>query len=390
MEWHLTKEAADRVSNSHLLSVFEQDESDITEEDIAYLEWQITTFKDILLQALPARFHSYIEDGSLNKPTLAKAIREDYLAWVQEEEQSFKQLLAGAHRCSTEALAYCSESVQDVFSQSLHDSQIWRIERVNGDVSITIKCDCFTSMEVVVLVFENVLWESPEVGIHINHLELQKTNKGFAFRMICENNMEWTIEAKALHARSYYYPVAYGHLYNEGVLQNTSFEQYIKRLNPHDHYTLISQDIESPITKFPNQAPFIELATGEVQVRQDGVFSVLHNQHYRLGDDAKVLISHIFTDQFEDPFEIKRTPLPEEEIEAAIFGDNPILQVRAWYTLQENPQHFSMSINRIFEKFEHTNHTHMTLLVYVNFFYKASVLRDDLIGKFMELFEPVE
>lgn len=39
MEWHLTKEAAERVSNSHLLSVFEQDESDITEEDTAYLEW---------------------------------------------------------------------------------------------------------------------------------------------------------------------------------------------------------------------------------------------------------------------------------------------------------------------------------------------------------------
>lgn len=158
MRWNLTREAAERVRNSHLLSIFEEDESEITEEDTEYLEWQITTCKDLLLQSLPARFHSYVEDGSLNKPTLAKAVREDYLAWVQEEEHYFRHILDAAYRCSKEALFFCSDSVQDVFLQNLHDSQIWKIERVNGDVSITIKCDCFTSKEVVVLVFERVLW----------------------------------------------------------------------------------------------------------------------------------------------------------------------------------------------------------------------------------------
>lgn len=390
MGWNLTKEAAERVRNSHLLSVFEQDESEITDEDYAYLEWQITTCKNTLLQALPARFHPYLEDGSLNKPSLAKAVRDDYLAWVQEEERYFRQVLNEAHRCSKKALAFCSEPVQDVFSQSIHDSLIWKIERANGNVSITIKCDCFTSMEVVVLIFESVLWESLEAGLHIVYHELQKTNKGIAFRMICENNMEWTIEAEALHARSYFYPVTYGHLYNEGVLQNTTIEQYIEKLNPNLHYTLISHDIEIPITQLLNKAPFIELATGEIKIRQDGLFAVINNQQYRLGDDVEALISHMFTDIFEDPFEIQRTPLPEEEIEAAILGDNPILQVRAWYTLQENPLHFSTTINNIFRKVEHTDHTHMTLYVYVNFFYKASVLQDDVIEKFIELIEPLE
>ena len=205
--------------------------------------------------------------------------------------------------------------------------------------------------------------------------------------MICENNQEWTIEAKALHARSYYYPVVYGHLYNEGVLQHTTIDAYIKKLNPYDQYTLISQDIESPITQLLHQAPFIELEMGEVQVRQDGLFVVINQQQVRLGDDVDVLIKHLFVDYYEDPFEIQRTPLPEDEIEGAIFGNNLILQVRAWHTLQENPEHFSAMINRIFEKFEHTDHTHMTLYVYVNFFYKASVLREDLIERFMELIE---
>ena len=387
MKWNLTKEAVERVQISHLLSVFEQDESDRTEEDRVYLEWQITTFKEPLMGVLPARFHPYIEDGSLNKPTLAQAVREDYLAWVQEEEQSFKQLVKEAYLCTKETLAGCSKSVQDVLSQNLHDSEVWKIERMDGNVSMTIRCDCFTSMEVVVLVFEDVLGESSEVGVYINHLELQKTNKGFAFRIICENNQEWTIEAKALHARSYFYPVAYGHLYNEGLLQHTTIDAYIKKLNPLEQYTLISKDIKSPITKLLDQAPFIELEIGEVQIRQEGLFVVVNEQQNRLGDDVGVLFSHLFVDHYEDPFEIQRIPLPEEEIEAAIFGNNPILQVRAWHTLQGNPQHFSHIINRIFKKFEHTEQNQMTLLVYVKFFYKASVLTDDIIQKYKELIE---
>lgn len=390
MEWNLTKEAVERVSNSQLLSVYVQDVSEFTEEDYEYLEWQITTFKDILLQTLPERFHPFLEDGSLNKPRLANAVREDYLAWVQEEEQYFRQLLDTAHRCSMEALAFCPKPVQDVFLQSLHDSQIWKIERANGNVVITIKCDCFTSMEVVVLIFESVLWESLQVGMHIIYDELQKTNKGFAFRIVCENKMEWTIEAEALDARNYYYPVAYGHLYNEGVLQNTSIEQYIKKLNSHNYYTLISQDIEIPITQLLDRAPYIELATGEIQIRQDGLFTVINNQHYKLGDDVDALISYIFTDIFEDPFEIQRTPLPEEEIEAAIFEDNPIRRVRAWHTLQENPQYFSTIINTILRKFKHMDDTHMMLFVYVNAFYKASVLEEDVIEKFKGIIEPLE
>ena len=56
MGWHLTKEAAARVRNSHLLSVFEQDEGNSTEEDMTYLEWQIITYKEMLLQAYQNAF----------------------------------------------------------------------------------------------------------------------------------------------------------------------------------------------------------------------------------------------------------------------------------------------------------------------------------------------
>ena len=111
MGWNLTKEVVQRVSNSQLLSVYEQDVSEFTEEDYEYLEWQITTFKDTLLKALPARFHPYIEDGSLNKPTLAKAVREDYMAWVQKEEKYFDKILKAAHQCTRETLILCTEAV---------------------------------------------------------------------------------------------------------------------------------------------------------------------------------------------------------------------------------------------------------------------------------------
>ena len=274
--WNLTKEAGERFSNSHLLSVYAYDDNEFSEEEQVYLDWQITTFKDKLLQALPARFHPYIEDGSLNKPTLSKAVREDYLAWVMEEEQCFTQILDAANRCSQETLPLCPEAVQDAFSQSLHDSQIWHIERVDGNVIITLKCDCFTSKEVIVLIFEKVLSETSKgqfhVGQHYIYDELRQTKNGFALRLLCENDTEWTIEATSLDARSYYYPIAQGHLYNEGILQNTTIEQYIKKLNPHDCYTFIAQGMEIPITNLLDQAPYIELAEGEIQLREDGVF----------------------------------------------------------------------------------------------------------------------
>ena len=116
-------------------------------------------------------------------------------------------------------------------------------------------------MEVVVLVFERVLLESLKAGIYTIYHELQKTNKGFAFRILSENNMEQTVEAEGLNARSYYDPVAYGHLYNEGILQNISIEQYIKKLNPRHCYTLLSQDIDISITQLLDEVPYIKLAT---------------------------------------------------------------------------------------------------------------------------------
>ncbi len=92
--------------------------------------------KEELLTVLPSRFIPFVEDGTLNQPTLPKSVREDYLQWMRECDKEFEAILAGAYENTKSTISYLSENVQEVFNDSLHDSIIERIERENGNLHI--------------------------------------------------------------------------------------------------------------------------------------------------------------------------------------------------------------------------------------------------------------
>ncbi|MBY0121757.1 DUF4085 family protein [Bacillus sp. S/N-304-OC-R1] len=140
---------------------------------------------------LPSRFIPYVENGTLNGPTLPKTVSEDYLQWMREADKAFQEFLGAADRQTKQAVPYLPVAVQDVFAESLHDSSIELIDRYGDTLHLFINTDGgFTSKSHIHLIFQNVLTEESDkalsVGQWIVYYELQKNDDGFAFRVLFE------------------------------------------------------------------------------------------------------------------------------------------------------------------------------------------------------------
>ncbi len=261
--WNLTKQAKEKFSKCNILPIPETDEEwEITlreaeeegEDLISHLKEELEEMKEELLQILPSRFIPYVENGTLNQPTLQKSVRDDYLQWIHEASKEIEQVLDAAHSQTEKAVTYLSDSVQGVFEESLHDSTIERIKREGDILHLYINTDGgFSSKALIHLIFENVMTEesddSLEVGHWIVYYELQKTVDGFAFRVLFDcPDAEWTISMKNLDAEYYYRPALYTLLNNEEKIEETSFEDYVAQLNPEHRFWLSTpHDIPYPV-----------------------------------------------------------------------------------------------------------------------------------------------
>ncbi|RKJ07721.1 DUF4085 family protein, partial [Butyricicoccus sp. 1XD8-22] len=186
------------------------------------------------LTVLPSRFIPFVEDGTLNQPTLPKSVREDYLQWMRECDKEFEEILATAYENTKSTIPYLSENVQEVFNDSLHDSIIERIERENQNLHIFLNAEGgFTNKTIIHFIFKDVLREESDEPLQIGqwfiYNELKKTDKGFAFRVLLDcPDSEWTIEAQNIDASYYYRPVNYAKLRDERRIMDKSIEEYIQ------------------------------------------------------------------------------------------------------------------------------------------------------------------
>ena len=103
--WNISKEAKDKFRKYNLLPIHESDhdweialrEAKEEGEDLfTRLKEELEEVKEELLHVLPSRFIPYLENGTLNQPTLPKPVREDYLQWMQEAGREFEQVLDAA------------------------------------------------------------------------------------------------------------------------------------------------------------------------------------------------------------------------------------------------------------------------------------------------------
>ncbi|MEH7379372.1 DUF4085 family protein [Bacillus sp. JJ1533] len=397
--WNLTKEAKEKFTKCNILPICETDEDweysfkeakEEGEDLLSRLKEELEEVKEELLQILPGRFIPYVKNGTLNLPTLPKTIRDDYLQWMREADKEFEGILDAAHEQTENAIAFLPETVQDVFAESLHDSTIERIERQGDTLHLYINTDGgFSSKALIHFTFENVRVEESEEPLELGHwivyYELQKTEDGFAFRVLFDApDTEWTIFMSHLDARYFYRPAQFTLLNHEEKLDETSFEDYVSQLNPDYHYWLSTPHVTSAIKSL---AEPITLDNGKLEFTQKEMIVTVGDQSFTYDLEEYNPIQCIYTDVYEDPYAHLDEPLAMDEIEAAALGEDLELQVRAWNTMYENPNELAEMINRVLEKMEITEENEMIASVYANHFYKNGILTKDVIEKYRSLID---
>lgn len=402
--WNLTKEAKKRFQTCNLLPIHESDgdwESEFEyakEEGIDLtkrLAEDLEMVKEELLTVLPSRFIPFVEDGTLNQPTLPKSVREDYLQWMRECDKEFEAILAGAYENTKSTISYLSENVQEVFNDSLHDSIIERIERENGNLHIFLNAEGgFTNKSIIHFIFKNVLREESDEPLQIGqwfiYNELKKTEKGFAFRVLLDcPDSEWTIETQNIDASYYYRPVNYAKLRDERRVMDKSIEEYIQELNKdqHQQYFFITPDANITISGFKDSAPFVNLEVGEIQLKDQKLILSLNQNSFEYDLKEQSFIHFIYTDIYEDPYAQFNIAVPIDELEQAVFSDDLDYQVRAWNTMYSNPEETKDIVNRIFMKMDVTEENEMMLSIYLNHFNKHKVLTENVLSKFATLID---
>ncbi|KAB2336220.1 DUF4085 family protein [Cytobacillus depressus] len=397
--WNISKEAKEKFLKCHLLPIHESDndwetilrEANENGEDlITLLKESLEEVKEELLKILPSRFIPYVENGTLNQPSLPKTVREDYLQWIREAAKEFEQVLDAAFNHTKQAVTFLSPAVQSVFAESLHDSTIERIEREGDSIHLYINTEGgFSTKSYIHLLIQNVITEETDVPIQVGqwfiYYELQKTVNGFVFRVLFDcPDAEWTIAMKEMDAEYYYRPLAFARLRDEGKIEETSLAEYVAQLNPSYRYWFISPNVTCAIKSFSEN---IILENGKIEFAQNEFIVTVGNEQFTYELDKYHPIKFIYTDIYEDPYAHFYEPVPIDEIEAAAISDNLELQVRAWNTMYTQPAELADIINRILWEIEITEENEMMLSVYTRHFYKEGILTEGIIEKYHALID---
>jgi hypothetical protein len=397
--WNISKEVKGKFLKCNLLPIHESDQDwEIAQreaieegEDLhARLKEELEEVKMELLNVLPDGFIPYVKNGTLNQPSLPRTVREEYLQWIRRADKEFEQILDAAYEQTKHAVTYLPPAVQDIFAESLHDSTIERIVRERDTLHLYVNTDGgFSSKSLIHFTFQNVLAEETDEPIQVGqwfiYNELQKTDDGFAFRVLFEcPDAEWTIAMKILDAEYYYRPIAYTILRDEGKIEETSLPEYVEQLNLEHRYWFITPHVKSAIKAFSET---IIVENGKIECRQNEMVVTIGNELFTYNLDEINPISFIYTDVYEDPYARFSEPVPTEELETAALSEDLELQVRAWNTLYANPEELADIINRVLRKMDRTEENEMMLSIYVSHFYKKGILSEAVIEKYRMLID---
>ncbi|MED4056898.1 DUF4085 family protein [Niallia taxi] len=225
-----------------------------------------------------------------------------------------------------------------------------------------------------------------QTGQYMIYDELMRIKDGYALRVLFDApESEWTISMESIEASCYYRPAFYTIYHNEEMGEELSFEDYLKQLNHPDHnYWLITPDVSCPI-KIDSHEVILE--NGKMSFKEDKIIISVANSRYVYNMDEYHPINFIFTETYEDPYAQNNEPLPQEEIESAIFGNDLELQVRAWNTLFSNPMNHVDLINNVLLQTEISEENEMPLAVFISEFNEKGILTEEVIEKFQSMID---
>lgn len=397
--WNISMGVKDKFEKCNLLPIPESNEEwdmiiqeakEVGEDLYARLEEELEDVKSELVQVLPNRFVPYLKNGLLNQPTLPEEVREDYLQWVREMEKEFEIQLDAAYERTIESIIDLPTTVQEVFTEGLHDSTIQRMERDEGTLHLYLNTDgAFSSKALIHLILKDIISEESEENITIGswwiYNELQKTEEGFALRVLFDGPLkEWTITMKGMEASYYYYPSLLATLRDEEKLEVTSLTEYISQLDTRHRYWFITPDVTCEIEDLTGNVTF---KNGIIEFGQNEFIIDDGSQTFRYHLDEYNPIECIYTNVYEDSNAIFDEPLPTAELETAALGNDLELQVRAWNTMYADPENLVDIINRVLLKAKVTEENEMMMSVFTSHFYQKGILSEANIKKFQMLIE---
>ena len=339
---------------------------------------ELAMVKDELLQVLPERFIPYVEDGTINRPSLPEEVRQDFIQWQAQENAKFEELLGLTMIDFEEIKPKLEAKFAEVIEGGLHDAVITQI--VDDHIFINTEGG-FTAKAFVILHLDNCTNRDGDlqVGDTILYEETKLIDDQVALRFIT-NRGEFTVQAAQIVADFYYRPMAYHELVANEVLPDVSAQTFINELDKTLAYVVIANNLALPITSFVVQgAELAQFDGGYIFKQEQAIFASINNELYELAPNELEWLSQIYTTTYVDPYAIFSEPVPSDELPAALQSTDLSLIVRAWNTLYENPTGHETLINKaLIELAENVdNENNVMLDVYVAHFDALGIITND-------------
>lgn len=339
---------------------------------------ELAMVKDELLQVLPERFIPYVEDGTINRPSLPEEVRQDFVQWQAQENAKFEELLGLTMIDFEEIKPKLEAKFAEVIEGGLHDAVITQI--VDDHIFINTEGG-FTAKAFVILHLDNCTNRDGDlqVGDTILYEETKLIDDQVALRFIT-NRGEFTVQAAQIVADFYYRPMAYHELVANEVLPDVSAQTFINELDKTLEYVVIANNLALPITSFVVQgAEMAQFDGGYIFKQGQAIFASINNELYEIAPNELEWLSQIYTTTYVDPYAIFSEPVPSDELPAALRSTDLSLIVRAWNTLYENPTGHETLINKaLIELAENVdNENNVMLDVYVAHFDALGIITND-------------
>lgn len=339
---------------------------------------ELAMVKDELLQVLPERFIPYVEDGTINRPSLPEEVRQDFIQWQAQENAKFEELLGLTMIDFEEIKPKLEAKFAEVIEGGLHDAVITQI--VDDHIFINTEGG-FTAKAFVILHLDNCTNRDGDlqVGDTILYEETKLIDDQVALRFIT-NRGEFTVQAAQIVADFYYRPMAYHELVANEVLPDVSAQTFINELDKTLEYVVIANNLALPITSFVVQgAELAQFDGGYIFKQGQAIFASINNELYEIAPNELEWLSQIYTTTYVDPYAIFSEPVPSDELPAALRSTDLSLIVRAWNTLYENPTGHETLINKaLIELAENVdNENNVMLDVYVAHFDALGIITND-------------
>ncbi|MGI2296736.1 DUF4085 family protein [Paenibacillus sp. GXUN7292] len=400
--WSLKLEPISRANIINLLNLPESEEEwsrllmEEAEQGIdgtAMREQRLAAMSEQLLRMLPDRFHPYVHDGTINQPNLEAAVREDLLQWYQEQRQQITASIEGAWHAAESLEELVDEQTCKLLQEGFHDGQL--LHQLNQADKLTLRLTAggFNRERYVTIHFENPQIEYKGTELRIGcwwiYSEVRNIEGKIGLRVIWDMpELEWTIIASSVSIECYYKPKAFADLNGYDVQSMDALLAVFAKLEPTFNYYLYT-DTETiellPTAKWQEGLPITASGEGCYMIGE-AVYCKHNNKELHIADNSWELIKKLVTDVYENPYEIFSIPLPDEELEDALFGDDLVLRTRAWNTLYNDPQRHPDLINRglLHLKAVTPDNGELILYVYTGHFSRAGVLTDSTLAEMKE------